>query len=217
MHALYRIYILKKSLFIVIEGLDGSGKTTAGKRLAESQHPLLRDRVKFTYEPNDPSAGGEFIRQILRKEITRFHPRVLAYAFAANRLDHNYRLINPWLEKNGNILLSDRYYLSSLVYQSSEDFPMERVMELNELARRPDLIFFVNVTNETCYTRLAKRDQPRELFEGNLTQTRTKFMQAINFLRLTRRENIVEIDGNGTVEETVRQMQEAIIALSKSA
>lgn len=204
---------MKNSFFTVIEGLDGSGKTTAGRRLAESEHPLLRGRVKFTYEPNDPSAGGDFIRQVLRKEITRFHPRVLAYAFAANRLDHNYRLINPWLETPGNIVLSDRYYLSSLVYQSSEDFSMERVMELNELARRPDLIFFVNVTNETCYARLSKRDQPRELFEGNLTQTRTKFHMAIDFLRLTRRENIVEIDGNGTVEETVAQMEKAILDL----
>ena len=79
----------KKSLFIVIEGLDGSGKTTVAKRLLEVANREFIGKIKFTYEPNNPSAGGEFIRDILMKKITKFHPRVLAYAFAANRLDHN--------------------------------------------------------------------------------------------------------------------------------
>lgn len=192
--------------FIVIEGLDGSGKTTVAKMLAASERPDLRGKVKFTYEPNDESAAGPFIRGILRKEITEFHPRVLAYAFAANRLDHNYRTINPWLAQEGNVIVSDRYYLSSLVYQSAPDFPFARVMELNENARRPDIIFFVNVTNETCYARLQKRNQPRELFEGRFTETREKFLAAIDFLRNTRKENITEIDGNGTPEETLEQI-----------
>lgn len=191
-------------MFVVIEGLDGSGKTTVAKELAKSEN------IKFTYEPNDPSAAGLFIRDILQKKITTFHPRVLAYAFAANRLDHNYRVINPWLEKAGNIVISDRYYLSSLVYQSSKDFPFERVIELNELARLPDIIFFINVTNETCYQRLNKRNQPLELFEGRLSETRKKYFDAILFLRETRQENIIEIDGNGTVKDTLEQIEKGI-------
>ena len=206
---------MKKSLFIVIEGLDGSGKTTVAKRLIEEAKQDFAGKIKFTYEPNDPSAGGQFIRDILTKKITQFHPRVLAYAFAANRLDHNYRLINPWLENDKHIVVSDRYYLSSLVYQTAEDFPFERVMELNELARKPDLIFFVNVTNETCYQRLNKRNQPRELFEGRFDETREKFLNAINFLRTTRDENIIEVDGNGTVEETLAQIIKGIKSLGK--
>jgi len=205
----------KKSLFIVIEGLDGSGKTTVAKRLLEVANHEFIGKIKFTYEPNDPSAAGEFIRDILMKKITQFHPRVLAYAFATNRLDHNYRLINPWLEKDKHIIVSDRYYLSSLVYQTAEDFPLDRVMELNELARKPDLIFFVNVTNETCYQRLNKRNQPRELFEGRFDETREKFLKAIDFLKTTRNENIIEIDGNGTVEETLEQIITGIRTLGE--
>lgn len=208
--------INKKSLFIVIEGLDGSGKTTAAKQLVNAATGKFKGKIKFSYEPHDPSAAGDFIRDILKKKITQFHPRVLAYAFAANRLDHNYRVINPWIETEGNILLSDRYYLSSLVYQSSADFSMERVMELNELARQPDLIFFINVSNETCYQRLNKRNQARELFEGKFDETRQKFLTAIDFLRRTRNENIIEIDGNGTVEETIQKIKEGIRSLGEA-
>jgi dTMP kinase len=194
-------------MFIVLEGLDGSGKTTAAKVLAEELESRLGKKTLFTYEPNNPSCGGDFIRDVLTKKITRFTPRVLAYAFAANRLDHNDRTIKPHLEKgNDHIVISDRYYLSSLVYQSADDFPFDRVMELNELALPPDIIFFLNVSNETCYQRMNKRNLPPELFETNFEATRQKYFSAIDFLKNTRQERIVEIDGNGTVEETVAQM-----------
>ena len=194
-------------MFVVIEGLDGSGKSTAAKVLIEELENRFNKKSLLTYEPNNPSCGGDYIRAVLEKKITRFTPRVLAYAFAANRLDHNDRIIKPHLEKgDDHIVISDRYYLSSLVYQSAEDFSMERVMELNELALPPDLIFFLNVSNEICYQRMNKRNQPQELFETNLEATREKYLSAVEFLRRTRKERIIEIDGNGTVEETVEQM-----------
>lgn len=84
-------------------------------------------------------------------------------------------------------------------------------MQLNELAIRPDVIFFLNVSNEICYQRLQKRNEPQELFEENLDGTRKNYYAAINFLTETRGENIVEIDGNGTVAETVEQMIAVIV------
>ena len=107
---------MKKSLFIVIEGLDGSGKTSAGRRLRNILDESYTNRIKSTYEPHDPSCGGLYIRQVLMKKITQFHPRVLALAFAANRLDHCEREIIPLLNADEpHIVISDRYYLSSLV------------------------------------------------------------------------------------------------------
>lgn len=202
---------MHKPLFIVIEGLDGSGKSTAAKVLAEKLEQAFQKKVRLTYEPNDPSCGGDYIRLVLTKKITRFTPRVLALAFAANRLDHNDRTIKPHLEMGDNhLVISDRYYLSSLVYQSDEQFSFESVMQLNELALPPDLIFFLNVSNEVCYQRMKKRNQPQELFEVNLESTRQKYLAAIDFLRTTRQEKIIEIDGNGTVAETVDQMLNAL-------
>ena len=86
----------KKSLFIVIEGLDGSGKSSASKALAAMLDPMGVGKVKLTYEPNNDMVGGAFIRDILTKKHTGFTPEILPLAFATNRLDHCDRLIRPW-------------------------------------------------------------------------------------------------------------------------
>ncbi len=205
---------MQQSLFIVIEGLDGSGKSTAAQHMIPLLEKELNVRVTLTHEPNRNYCGGNYIRDVLEKKITEFHPRVLPLSFAANRLDHCTRLINPLLAEAGNIVISDRYYLSSLVYQSSEDFPFESVMKLNEKATRPDAIFFLNVSSEVGYARMGTRDQAEELFESRLEEHRKKYLQAIDFLRNTTHDNIVEIDGNGTVEQTVAQMMRVIRQLS---
>ena len=83
-------------------------------------------------------------------------------------------------------------------------------MALNEIALKPDIIFFMNVSAEVCMERMEKRNQPEELFESNLAATRNKFLSAIDFLKKTRNEKVVEIDGNGTIEQSVTQMLGAL-------
>jgi len=159
----------KDSLFIVIEGLDGSGKSSASAALKEQLEQNFPGKIKRSYEPHNPSCGGDYIRDVLEKRITEFDPFVLALAYAANRLDHNARLIKPWLAKGDNhIFICDRYYLSSLVYNSAEDFSFDQVMLLNKNARKPDIIFFLNVSAEVCRERMNKRNEPIEI-DGNQT------------------------------------------------
>jgi dTMP kinase len=197
----------KKSLFIVIEGLDGSGKSSVSRQLVSVLDGAQQGIVKQSYEPHDPSCGGQLIRDILTKKHTNFTPNLLPLAFATNRLDHCDQVIRPWISaQKGRILLCDRYYLSSLVYQSSPDFPFEKVMTLNEFALKPDIIFFINVDSEVCYARMKVRNQPQELFETNLAESRNKYFAAIDFLRKTRNENIIEIDGSGTIEQVAAQI-----------
>ena len=149
------------SLFIVIEGLDGSGKSSASEALKQRLEQKNPDKVKRTYEPNNEMCSGEFIRDVLEKRIPDFHPYVLSLAYAANRLDHNSRLIQPWLNQGDNhIVICDRYYLSSLVYNSAADFSFDQVMLLNKEARQPDIIFFLNVSAEVCRARMNKRNEP---------------------------------------------------------
>lgn len=184
------------NFFLVIEGLDGSGKTEITRRLQQTLQAAHGPEVELTFEPHDSSAAGQFIRDVLAKRSTTTD-RTLALAFALNRADHNDRVINPFLNAGQQrILICDRYYLSSLVYQSTSDIPMEQVMMLNAGARPPDLIIFLDASAATCYERMSKRPQDRELFERNLEVTRQKYLEAINFLR-ARGETIVEVNADG--------------------
>lgn len=205
----------QSSLFIAIEGLDGSGKTTIARQLAYFMQSVFNENVKLTFEPHDPSCGGLFIRQVLEKKIRDFSHETLMLAFAANRLDHCDREINEWLSTNDDaIIICDRYYLSSLVYQSNEDFSFEHVMDLNSGARKPDLTIFMNVSNEVCYQRMKIRNKPKELFEQNLSQTREKYLKAIDFLKDARNENIILIDASGNMNDVLHKTVKTISKFS---
>ena len=199
------------SFFLVIEGLDGSGKTEIARRLVELLRKRLanEEQVIFTYEPHDPSFGGELIRQVLRKEIA-VSPRTLALAYAANRADHLDHEIEPFLAGNQHIVVCDRYYLSSLVYQSTAELTMDYVMELNAGSRRPDLTLFLNASTETCYHRMNKRGLTRELFDERLTEMRHKYEAGIGYLR-ERDEPIVEINADGTIPDVLAEIEQVAV------
>src|SRR4051794_5711725 len=97
---------------IVLEGIDGAGTTTQAQRLGKH----FGARVHVTREPSD-GAAGILIRQILRGEYHPYDHTALALLFAADRLDHLKREIEPQLQKGVHVI-SDRYVISSLVYQS---------------------------------------------------------------------------------------------------
>ena len=186
----------RHTFFLVIEGLDGSGKSEISRRLAELMRATLDDRVMLTFEPHDPSAAGLYIRRVLRKKIL-VSSHTLALAFALNRADHNERVIGPFLEQNSGprLVMCDRYVLSSLVYNTSHDLPMQAVWDLNSGARRPDLTLFLDASAEICYARMGSRGGNRELFESNLAESRAHYFDAIAFLR-QHGEQVMVVDAN---------------------
>jgi dTMP kinase len=202
----------RDNFFLVIEGLDGSGKTTIARRLARTLR-LLGSDVFLTFEPHDASSAGLYIRQVLTKKIKNVPPKTLALAFALNRADHSQQMIEPFLDGGKRrIVVCDRYYLSSLVYQSTPDLPMEQVYAFNEGVRRPDLTLFLEASANTCYERMRTRaavsdqKQDRELFEENLESTRAVYEQGIAFLR-ARGEVIDRINvDSAPIEEIIDQI-----------
>jgi len=201
-----------KTFFLVIEGIDGSGKSSITRKLVRAMEATLGRYVKLTFEPHDPSCAGLFIRQVLMKKITNIPLRTLALAFAANRSDHCDREIQPFLEQvNGKnrVVISDRYYLSSLVYQSSPDFGFEKVMALNASAIKPDLTIFLTASSKTCYERMRRRGDDKELFEVNLNDNRKKYIEAINFLN-SRGDNVVTVEAEGTMQEVFYRIKKVI-------
>jgi thymidylate kinase len=134
---------------------------------------------------------------------------LLALAFATNRADHYERVIDPFIRKSSqHICISDRYYLSSLVYQSksSVDSEFQSIMDLNFAAGKPDLIIFLNASAETCYLRMKKRQEDKDLFERNLNQSKKKYEEAIRYLSEHHDERIVEVDADKEIIDVIRDI-----------
>lgn len=163
-----------EGLFIVLEGVDGAGTTTHSRLLAEG----LRERglpVHSTREPSDGPIGVQ-IRQILtgRLVVPGLHgPRppswtTMALLFAADRMDHIESSITPNL-MDGVTVLSDRYYHSSVAYQSitggGDPETIAWVKALNAHARRADLTIVLDVPDEVAHRRRASRSAGREMFD----------------------------------------------------
>lgn len=180
-----------------MEGLDGSGKTELSRRLAATlQQRLGAEQVLLTHEPFEEACAGPFLRDALGRRVRPVANWTLALGFAANRADHTTRFIAPFLTAGDRrVVICDRYYLSSLVYQTDAQASMATVMKINRAARRPDLILFLNASNEVCYARMDRREKDAEMFEDQIEQLRDRYFAAIDFLT-GRGEHIMEINAD---------------------
>lgn len=176
--------------FIVLEGADGTGTTTQARALADHLNAKGR-KVHVTAEPSRGPIGV-LIRQMLGGERPReaIH-RELALLFAADRLDHVAREITPLLD-DGVDVISDRYVLSSLVYQAL-DLPLEWVASLNQHAPRADLTLLLTLPVDTALARIAGRASQREVFDAREVQARVHQ----RYLELAPRVDAVIVDGSG--------------------
>jgi dTMP kinase len=193
--------------FIVIEGLDGSGQST--------QAGLLRDfllkkgyQVVLTKEPTLDSEAGKKIRQILDKK-NRVKPSQLQILFAQDRKEHLKNVIIPALKKN-KIVISDRYFFSSLAYGKAEGLDLDWLIKLNDEFLLPDLIFILKVSPEICLKRIEERNQGRErtLFEEK--EKLEKVWQAYQVLP-KRFKNVRVIEGEKSKKEVFSQIKKIVL------
>ena len=196
------------SYFIVIEGIDGAGKTSVARRLRDMLQQTHPDRVLLTNQPHRPSLLGGEIRAALAGDY-RMSPRALALAFALNRVDHLERVIEPQLRRKQHIVICDRYRLSSLVYQSRDDIGMEEVYSLNRWARPPDLTIVLTVSPLRAYERLRERTSRRDIFENHLPARIDKYQRAVNLLR-GKGQTVSEVDAEGDLARVFEGVLEAL-------
>ncbi len=195
------------AFFLVLEGMDGVGKT----RLAQGIRAALASRiaVELTQEPRSDCCAGIFLRKVLRKE-READTWTQALAFAANRADHNARVIEPFLrEHTQGLLISDRYYLSSLVYQARDAHTFAAVLQLNARARRPDLTLFLDAPPNTLAGRQRDRSRQPELYDGEMSQTRARYEKAMTFLR-DRGESIAVLAATATPADLLQMALQAL-------
>ncbi|MGB3798674.1 MAG: dTMP kinase [Lewinella sp.] len=199
---------MHRPLFIVIEGLDGSGKSTQISLLRDYFHSL-GESCYVTAEPTELPTG-RLIRRVLQKEIT-VDPRTLAAMFAADRIEHLFHPDEGILAKlaAGHHVVASRYYFSSLAYQSEFVDP-GFVASLNRLAKATlpaDLTIFLDLEPETSMQRISARPGEDELFETleKLQHVRESFLNA--FTVFGEDENIQHIDASREVNEVATEVQ----------
>ena len=178
---------------IVLEGVDGAGTTTQGQRLA------ARFDLHLTREPSD-RAIGKLLRSILRHEQGAVDERAVALLFAADRLDHLEGEIAPLLATRS--VLSDRYLLSSIVYQS-QGVDRQFVALINQFARPADLTLLLDVDAAVAERRRAARGGPAERYDDRALQERL----AAAYRQEARTAGAVIVDGNGSADEVFAQLE----------
>ena len=196
---------------IVLEGIDGSGKGTQIARLTDrleaSGHKVLVTR--------EPSAGpiGTLIRQALA-DASQFDEATMALLFAADRLEH-IREMKAHLAA-GEIVLCDRYVLSSLAY-NSQTLPLEWILALNQEADKrlhPDLTLYFDLSEQIALARIGARGSDRERYETQrqLYQVREMYRMLAD-VRLD--DNVVTIDASQTPEAIAEDVWRAVQPLAE--
>ena len=185
---------MPKGKFVVFEGIDGSGKSTQIQLLIDR----LADMGVTPYSTCEPSERpiGKLIRKILYKEIETSND-VLAGLYFADRLDHLKNKEDGIIQKieQGMMVISDRYYMSSLAYNSLTS-SMEWVYELNRRCMetlRPDLTIYLDLSVETALTRIKAGRDIEELFDKKdlLFKITSNYRNAIDMLSSSEKIAIV--------------------------
>lgn len=209
-----------RGFFVVLEGIDGSGTTTQLQRVRD----VLVGRGLSVLGTREPTSGpvGTFLRQALERRLadeagqsTELDWSALALLFAADRVDHVSREIAPALER-GQVVLSDRYDLSSIIYQSATS-PLGRdavdwLRTINSHAVRPDLTIVLRIDADVAAARRRARGGSAELYERDELQRRL----AAHYLEaetLMPGERLTFVDAEGSQEEVTSAVIARIDAL----
>jgi dTMP kinase len=190
--------------FAVFEGGDGSGTSTQLTLLTERLKSAKRPVFFPTFEPTNGQIGS-IIRMALKKDIT-FKPETLAFLFAADRNEHLYGPDGIMTHiKRGELVVSDRYALSSLVYQGIECGD-ELPAVLNASFPAPELTIFLDIEPETALERMNGRAS-LEIYEYLEFQkkAREKYKSVLEIYR-NRGAKVEIIDASKDAQEIAGQI-----------
>lgn len=185
--------------FIVLEGLDGAGTTTQLKAI-NTQLSNMGYKTYSTFEPTDRPIG-KLVRDVLAKRFVTT-PFTLAKLYATDREDHLFNEDNGVIKHldNNEIVISDRYFYSSLAYQGVLcDY--EKVKQLNDYPH-PQFLIYIETSLDTCLNRINKRGNEKDIFEHNDFLSKV----ALNYQKILKEipQEVVLIKINGELDvETI--------------
>lgn len=197
-------------MFISLEGIDGSGKSTQAALLAEALGP----ETLLIREPGGTGAA-ERIRELLADPVLELEPLAELLLFLAARADLTARAIRPALEA-GRDVVSDRFADSSVAYQgAARGLGVGEAISLTDAATEglwPDLTVLLRVDPQLGFERAGGEDR----LEGEGLELQRAVARAYEEIAAIASDRIVVVDGEGTVEEVRERVMEAVRSRGRS-
>jgi dTMP kinase len=189
-------------LLIVIEGIDGTGKSTQARRLGEWFESQGRE-VILSREPTD----GPWGRKLRESAATgRLSPQDELEYFLNDRRQHVAEKIAPALAA-GKVVILDRYYFSTMAYQGARGLDSLEIRRMNEaFAPVPDLLLILDLDVDAAHGRIGHRGDSANEFEKHDSLARCREI----FLSLEDEPFARVIDSSGTLDEVTARILRAV-------
>ncbi|GAA0071967.1 dTMP kinase [Clostridium sardiniense] len=210
---------MKKGLFIVFEGGEGSGKSTMIDKVYEWLRECDYDCIK-TREPGGISIAEQIREVILNKENTKMDGKTEALLYAAARRQHLVEKVIPALE-NGQVVLCDRFVDSSLAYQGyARGLGIEEVYEINKFAIgdcMPNISILFDISPEVGMERI-KKNSEREVNRLDLEKLdfHNKVREGYDIIYKKNRNRIIKINADESIDKVFDNVKNIISDLIKN-
>ncbi|MFQ5815083.1 MAG: dTMP kinase [Candidatus Hydrothermarchaeaceae archaeon] len=201
-------------MLIALEGIDGSGKETQAKLL----NRWVKAKGHDTFLTKEPTS--EPIGRLLREFLKRgdIEPRTEALLFAADRSEHT-KVVLEKLEA-GKVVITERYFYSSVVYQGASGISVDWIMELNRFVSLPDLVLVLDIPPEISLERITSKGSLRGQLRDMEHFERKDFLSKVRDLYLDlakKHENFAVVDASLSVDEVQTSIRRKVGMLLSEA
>lgn len=203
--------MIRPGLFLTFEGIDGSGKSTQARLLAQTLAAEGRETI-LTREPGGSAGAEEIRRLVLEGDPDRWSAETEILLFTAARRDHLERTIAPALEA-GKVVICDRFADSTRMYQGLSRGDLRQVVDqLHTLmiGREPDLTLLIDMDPETGLARAKGRQGSEERFEDFGIGLQQQMRQGFLDLATEFPDRFRVIDGARDVDMVARDVADIV-------
>jgi dTMP kinase len=209
-------FSMERGRFITFEGIDGCGKTTQLRMLAQWMREHAHDVVE-TVEPGGTAIGKQIRKILLDPASAGIQPRAEFLLYFASRAQNVDEVIRPALAA-GRTVLCDRFTDSTLVYQGcGRGLDTEVVRELDRIAcrgLRPDVTILIDIDIDTSLARAKRRNERTGSDESRIDDESAAFHDRVRngYLALAKSEpdRIIVIDGAAEIGAIGRRIREVL-------
>lgn len=204
-------------LYIALEGIDGSGKTTQVELLAKEFEKSGKTVIR-THEPRRDGVIGDLVQNVLKEDI-KIPEIAVQYLFAAQRAVHLEEVIIPGLQ-SGAVIISDRCFWSSIPYGMLDRFESGRAQDPEQMLSAlsilsmyhefiaPDIAVLLDVSVETASKRLGELGRRAELYEK--AEKLSKIKNGYEFLMEKFPDALTQINGDKDVSSVTSEILEIL-------